>query len=239
MSAADTRTLLALDTATEACSVALLRAGRVRCRYEELGRGHGERILDMVRGLLDEAQLRLTDLDAVAVGCGPGGFTGVRLGIGVAQGLAFGAGLPVLGVSDLRAVAQRAFELAPSASRCLVCSDARMQEVYTACYRRDSAGLATLDTDVATARERVCPPADVHVEASPGLIAAGRGLRAYATLRERVASAGLPCFDDLLPSAEQLVRLAAADLAAGRAIAADRLQPVYLRDRVAEPASRG
>ena len=238
MTSRSSPTLLALDTATEACSVALLRDGVVRWRYEELGRGHGERVLEMVQSLLAEHGLRLADLDALAVGRGPGGFTGVRLAVGVAQGLAFGAGLRVVGVSDLRAVAQQAFEREPAATHCLVCNDARMQEVYSASFLRDAAGLAQPDVAAGAAVERVCAPDAVSVPPRPGLLAAGRGLRAHASLRERALQAGAVVLDDLLPSAEHIARLAAADFAAGLAMAPAQLQPVYLRDRVAEPPSR-
>lgn len=236
MSAAALR-LLAVDTATEACSAALLIGDSLLERYEEVGRGHAERILPMVDSLLSEAALTLAQLDAIAVGRGPGGFTGVRLAIGVVQGLAFGARRPVLAVSDLRAVAQRALEQRPAAQRCLVCSDARMREVYSARFGRDEQGLA-----IAAGAETVGAPDAVawhDLAAQPdATVCAGRGFRAYASLGERAAARGIEVLDELLPSAGAIARLARADLGRGLAIPATALVPVYLRDRVAEPASR-
>jgi hypothetical protein len=118
--------ILALDTATENCSAALLIDGQLTSREMEFDRGHAEHILPMIDLLLIEAGLRLAEVDAIAFGRGPGGFTGVRLAASIAQGLAFGAGLPVVPVSNLAALAQRAFDLAFAPDRVLVCSDARM-----------------------------------------------------------------------------------------------------------------
>ncbi len=103
--------ILALDTATENCSVALLIDGHLSARERLLGRGHAEHILAMIDELLQEAGVSLGTLNAIAFGCGPGAFTGVRLAASVTQGLAFGAGLPVVPVSDLRALAQRVLDL--------------------------------------------------------------------------------------------------------------------------------
>ncbi len=233
--------LLALDTATEACSAALLCGDQLTFRYAELGRGHAEQILPMVDELLREAKLGLRELDAIAFGRGPGGFTGVRLCISVAQGLAFGAGLPVIPVSDLQSVAQLALEAEPRAQRVLVCNDARMREVYWAVFTRGTDGLAQ-----AAGEETVTPPADVPVEAlltgapsadaaTPLWVAAGRGLRAYAPLAERVSRVGVTILDELLPSAAAIARLAAPRWRAGQVQPATAAAPVYLRDRVAEP----
>ncbi len=120
--------ILALDTATEACSAALLLHGEVLERYEVLGRGHAERLLPMVQEVLAEGGVALAALDAVAFGRGPGAFTGLRIAAGVTQGLAFGAGLPVVPVSDLAALAARA-AVHHGRRHVLACLDARMGQV--------------------------------------------------------------------------------------------------------------
>jgi tRNA threonylcarbamoyladenosine biosynthesis protein TsaB len=235
--------LLALDTATEACSAALLQDDALTFRYAEPGRGHAEHILPMVDELLREAKLGLRDLDAIAFGRGPGGFTGVRLCVSVAQGLAFGAQLPVIPVSDLQSVAQLALDQEPSANRVLVCNDARMREVYWGVFERGPGGQAAV-----AGAESVSPPAAVPLEMllatamhstdpAANWIAAGRGLRAYAPLAARVSAAGVPIFDDLLPSAASIAQLAAPLWRAGHTVAATAAAPVYLRDRVAEPSA--
>ncbi len=168
--------ILAIDTATENCSAALLIDGNVRLREIEMERGHAERILPMVDELLSEAGITLQDLDAIAFGRGPGSFTGVRLAVTVTQGLAFGANLGVVPVSDLRAVAQRAFDLDATLTRALVCNDARMSEVYWACYERGGDGLARLQGE-----EHVGKPSEVKLPPEwSTATAVGRGFIAYA-----------------------------------------------------------
>ena len=231
--------LLAIDTATEACSVALLRtasdpAGAPELLVRELvpGRGASELILGLVRELLAEAGLSLAGLDAIAFGRGPGGFTGVRLAVSVVQGLAFGAGLPVIPVSDLAAVAQRALDATPGAAAALVCNDARMREVYWTCCVREQ-GLAR-----ELLPERVGAP-DTVVLPAPGpgpVVGAGLGFAAYPELAQRLGPQLQGLLPDLLPRAREVVRLAAAEHAAGRLLAPEQALPVYLRDNVARPA---
>ncbi|MBM5812913.1 MAG: tRNA (adenosine(37)-N6)-threonylcarbamoyltransferase complex dimerization subunit type 1 TsaB, partial [Gammaproteobacteria bacterium] len=125
--------LLALDAATEACSAALLLDDRVIERFQVIGRGHAEHLLPMVDEVLAAGGMALRSLDAVAFGCGPGGFTGLRIAAGLTQGLAAGAGLPVLPVSNLAALAAAAAAAAATA-QVLACLDARMGEVYWAVF---------------------------------------------------------------------------------------------------------
>jgi tRNA threonylcarbamoyladenosine biosynthesis protein TsaB len=233
--------LLALDTATENCSAALLIDATLQTRQVEMERGHAERILPMVDELLTAAGIALQDLDAIAFGRGPGSFTGVRLGTTVTQGLAFGAGLGVVPISDLQAVAQRVLDEDPASTRILVCNDARMSEVYWASYERGPDGLARLEGE-----ERVSKPGEVKLP--PGWVtatAAGRGFVAYGeALRAAVPSvpftlnahAHLPDPIHYLPRATEIARLAVPSVRAGRLLNAEEALPVYLRDNVAHVA---
>jgi tRNA threonylcarbamoyladenosine biosynthesis protein TsaB len=220
--------ILALDTASPACSTALLCNGRTISREIETERGHAEQILAMVDAVLTEAGIELRAVDALAFGRGPGAFTGVRLATSVAQGLAFGAELPVVPISDLAAVAQRAFELDAGLRHVLVCNDARMQEIYWGCFDRGANGLAVLN-----GAERVSVPAMVALPSAwHGHVGgAGRGFRVYPELGLGIQFSVV--FDELLPRALEIARLAWPEVLAGRTCAAELASPVYLRDDVA------
>jgi tRNA threonylcarbamoyladenosine biosynthesis protein TsaB len=224
--------ILAIDTATEACSVALGMDGHTLERYEEVGRGHAERLLPMIDEVLAEAGISLASLDAIAFGRGPGGFTGVRLAASVAQGLAFGAGLGVVPISDLAAVAQRAASLTPAVGSVLAVNDARMREVYWALFKAGS-GVETMG------EERVGPSQEVILPTSitaGSWVAAGRGLRAAPELAERCRHAGATLLDDLLPRAKEVLALAEPAVAAGQLLPPELALPVYVRDRVVASA---
>jgi tRNA threonylcarbamoyladenosine biosynthesis protein TsaB len=229
--------ILALDTATENCSAALLVDGNVRADEVEMDRGHAERILPMIDALLADGHLSLSDLDAIAFGRGPGSFTGVRLAATVTQGLAFGAGLGVAPISDLQAVAQRVFGAAvadPSTARVLVCNDARMSEVYWACFERGEDGLARLEGE-----ELISKPSDVRLpETWATATAAGRGFSAYAAaLRAAVPSVSpTSAAGGLLPRATEIALLAVPVVAAGRLMPPEAAIPTYLRNNVAHVA---
>jgi len=232
--------ILALDTATEVCSVALLQqeAGEnTQLLVRELppGPGHSAHILSLVQAVLSDAALTLRQLDCIAFGRGPGGFTGVRLAASVTQGLAYGADLPVVPVSDLLAVAQQALDLAPTATSVLVCNDARMQEVYWTCATRGPAGLAQ-----AAGPEQVGPPDTVELAVQlPGPVhAAGRGFAVWPQLQQRLGVLLAPGHAGLLPRAREIVRLAAPQWLAGQGVGPDRAQPVYLRNDVAKPSRK-
>ena len=224
--------ILALDTATEACSVSLGIGERSIDRYLELERGHAEQLLPMVTAVLAEGGIALGSLDAIAFGRGPGGFTGVRLAASVAQGLGFGAGIGVVPISDLAAVAQRVLRMSPAAGQILVVNDARMREVYWARY-------AVQSGPTMQGEERVSPAADVLLpEPVAGLswVAAGRGLAAWPALAERCRGAGATVHPDLLPRASEVLALARPLVAAGHLLPPEAALPVYVRDRVAEPS---
>jgi tRNA threonylcarbamoyladenosine biosynthesis protein TsaB len=235
--------ILALDTATENCSAALWSDGALIHREVEVERGHADLILSMVDELLAESATPLTALDAIAFGRGPGSFTGVRLAASVTQGLAFGAGVPVVPISDLLAVAQRALSrilgTANAAPRhVLVCNDARMHEVYWGCFQQSK------DESLMTAfgPERVSKPADVTLPpewAGASVEGAGRGFKAYAAQLGANLTSALRIVDcTLLPGAVEIATLAAREVSAGRTVTAAQAIPVYIRDDVAKPATR-
>ncbi len=228
--------ILAIDTATENCSAALLIGEQVSTREALLQRGAAERILPMVHELLGAAAVALADLDAIAFGRGPGGFTGVRLAASVTQGLAYAAGVAVVPVSNLRALAQRALD-SNAARHVLVCADARMAEVYWACFTRDAAGWAQ-----GLGAEQVGQPETVELplawQAPAEVWGVGSGFAAYAQLRGRLASRLAGIETEWLPRAAEIARLAVAEVAAGRLVSAQEALPVYLRNEVARPAAR-
>ena len=226
--------ILALDTATENCSVALLIGRRLIAREQLLAHGHAEHILRMADELLREAGVSLGELSAIAFGRGPGSFTGVRLAASVTQGLAFGAGLAVVPISDLRALAQQVMELDAAVRRVLVCNDARMHEVYWGCFERAvPGGFAAAVQD-----EQVGKPAAVTLPASwsgthRAVHAAGSGFAAYPELRSALAAHLERVHDGLLPRAAEIARLAGPEVASGHVLPAEQALPVYLRDDVA------
>ncbi|MDV2856966.1 tRNA (adenosine(37)-N6)-threonylcarbamoyltransferase complex dimerization subunit type 1 TsaB [Oceanimonas sp. CAM02] len=214
--------LMAIDTATEACSAALWYEGDILSRYEVAPRGHTELILPMVQSLLDEAGITLSRLDGLAFGRGPGSFTGVRITLGVAQGLAFGAGLPLLGVSNLQALAQGAHRYT-GCTTALSAIDARMGEVYVGGFTLTDGVMSP------TLAETVQPPEAVAIPQTRWQQAAGSGFVTYPELTAHVQglceAVPFPDARDMLPQARQ-------DLAAGRVQTAAEARPVYLRDKV-------
>jgi tRNA threonylcarbamoyladenosine biosynthesis protein TsaB len=226
--------LLALDTSTELCSAAIWLDGALSAREATRQRGHSELILPMIEQLLLETGIGLAQLDAIAFGRGPGAFTGVRLAAGVAQGLAFAAQLPLLPISDLRALAAQALPLAGACDWALVCQDARMNEVYWGCFERLADDVRLLGAEAVAAPAGVALPPGLRRARVCGV---GSGFAAYAQ-QLSAATAGLTTvFADLRPRATEIARLAAHD-GLTRAIAAEQAQPVYLRDDVAQAPSR-
>lgn len=220
--------LLAIDTATERCSVALRIDGQVIERASEQPRGHADLVLPMVESVLQEAGLKLADLDGIAYGRGPGAFTGVRIAVGVVQGLAFGAQLMTVGISNLAAVAQ---QVAGPGDRILVCMDARMDQVYWSSFAREQGS----DLVSSLGPERVDPP-DAVADGDYSVLA-GTGFKAYAQLRSRLATSGRIVHEMTLPRASDIALLAEAEFRAGRAKPAAEAEPVYVRDQVAHVKS--
>jgi tRNA threonylcarbamoyladenosine biosynthesis protein TsaB len=221
--------LLAIETATEACSAALLIEGSILNRFELAPRRHAELILLMCESLLAEAGLALAQLDAIAFGRGPGSFTGVRIAAGVAQGLAYALDLPVVPVSTLAALAQEMMTQADR-SRVLAALDARMNEIYWACYLRDESGYARL-----AGTEQVGRPALISLPATSGWTGVGSGWAAYGdVLAQRLGSALQGYEGERLPQARYVAQLGEVAYRAGLTVPAEQAQPVYLRDEVAQ-----
>jgi tRNA threonylcarbamoyladenosine biosynthesis protein TsaB len=216
--------ILALDTSTEWCSVAVGVAGSWLERSEHVGHAHSERLLPMVRAALAAAQWSPANLDGIAFGAGPGSFTGIRIGCGVAQGLALALDCPVLGVPTLEAIA-----VADGSDDVLACLDARMREVYVAAYRRVEGHLAEVSGPAVLPPARVCLPGDTP--RSGHWSGAGPGFAAYPDLAVRL---GLSRVNALaLPTATAIATLALPRFAAGGGVPAGEALPLYVRHRVA------
>lgn len=225
--------ILALDTATEACSVALLTDDAIIGCRRDVGRGHAEVILGMVDAILSEGGVTPGMLDAIAASVGPGSFTGVRICVSVTQGLAFGAGLPVIAVSTLEALAAQAMQR--GASSVLACMDARMGEVYWGCFAADAAHFLRRLGDMSVgAVNTVSTP---FVGRYEGI---GRGFAAYPSLAARVGVLLPAGADQALPDAREVAALGAIRLRMGLTLDPAELLPQYLRDKVAlTEAERG
>ena len=227
--------VLALDAATEACSVALQWDEQLIERAQISGKAHSQTLLAMARELLAEAGLELGALDGIVAGIGPGAFTGVRITVSVAQGLAYGAGLPTVGVTTLEALAIQAF--AGGSARALACLDARMGEVYWGCFAQPSHG-GVEPTTVA----RVGPPGGVTLPGPEQHAGIGRGFAAYPALGGLPGISLTPEAAMALPRARDFARLGVLRFRLGQGMDPAQLQPLYLRDKVAfteaERASR-
>lgn len=227
-------TLLALDTATEACSVALLRGGEKTHLAQFAQREHTKHILPMVDEILAQAGITLHQVDALVFGRGPGSFTGVRIGAGIAQGLAFGAALPVIPVSNLATMAQAAY-VQYQAENVLTAIDARMNEVYFAQWQaqkvRSDFG-EFLDWQPIIAEQVCCPSKAIEQvvqQHRENAVLAGTGWAAYPELKE--ANLG-KATEITLPSALYMLDLALPKWFAGETISPLEIEPIYLRNEV-------
>ena len=215
--------ILALDTSTEYCSAALLSDGEITARATHAGQTHSQLVLGMVDELLRERSLRIGELDGIAYGEGPGSFTGLRIGCGVVQGLAFGADLPVVGVGSLLAMAA-----GTQATRVVCCVDARMREVYHAAYEKQG------ETWREVHEPSVRAPESVPALAGGGWVGCGTGFGVYrdvlcARYGEQLAGVEPARY----PHAREIAALSLARFAADDTGTAERAAPVYVRDKVA------
>jgi tRNA threonylcarbamoyladenosine biosynthesis protein TsaB len=215
--------ILALDTSSEYCSVALWRDGDVDDSVTHAGQRHSELLPGMIDGLLRRHGLRVPQLDGIAFGHGPGTFTGLRIGCGLSQGLAFAAGLPVIGIDTLLAMAH-----ATQSERVICCVDARMHEIYHAAYEMTGGGWST-----------VCAPGVWAPAAAPqvggdGWLGCGNGFSVYAEqLTQRYAGCVDRVSADVFPHARDIASLAAPLLRKGAGVDAALSAPLYVRDKVA------
>ena len=222
--------ILAIDTATEACSAALWNTGEICAHFELCPREHTQRILPVVQDIISQSGVTLTELDALAFGRGPGSFTGVRIGIGIAQGLALGAELPMIGVSTLATMAQGAFRKS-GATRVLAAIDARMGEVYWAEYIRDEQGIWHGEES-----EAVLKPEAVKerlMQLSGEWVTVGTGWPAWPELAADATHLTIIDGEVLLPAAEDMLPIAVYLLEQGKTVAVEQAEPKYLRNEVA------
>lgn len=221
--------ILAIDTATEACSAALWNDGNTCAHFELCPREHTQRILPIVQDILTQGGVSLSELDALAFGRGPGSFTGVRIGIGIAQGLALGAELPMIGVSTLATMAQGAWRK-QGATRVLAAIDARMGEVYWAEYQRDEQGVWHGEESEAVLKPEVVQQRLAALSGEWATVGTG-----WAAWPEMVQGANVTLTDAdvLLPEAQDMLSIACQMLEQGKTVAVDKAEPVYLRNEVA------
>jgi len=225
---------LAIDASTEACSVALQVEGNIFSRYDLCPQSHSLQLLPMIDELLQEAGIKLSHCDGLIFGRGPGSFTGVRIGVGVAQGLAFAADLPVVGISSLQAMAQLAY-MKYQKKQVIAAIDARMNEVYNGYFVLDENNIMQVKQLSDQVGEAVTAPELVNdrfsgVVTSP-VFGVGTGWDAYsAQLSLLKSNQGTP--EILFPSAEAMLSLGEAAFVQGQGVSAENAQPVYVRDTV-------
>ena len=217
--------ILAIETATEACSAALAIDESQIERFEIAPRKHTQLVLPMVDELMHEADIKPADLDAIAFGQGPGAFTGVRIAMGVVQGLAFAHDIPVIPVSSLAAIAQNVAEKHDFVAAAI---DARMQEIYWGLFKKNKDGVME-----AASEEMVCSASDVSVVSDEIWFGAGSGWDTYSDELSSKFDINLNGFNGkLFPYAVDVLALAKPVFEAGKMISIEQAAPVYLRNKV-------
>ncbi|MEM8843438.1 MAG: tRNA (adenosine(37)-N6)-threonylcarbamoyltransferase complex dimerization subunit type 1 TsaB [Pseudomonadota bacterium] len=218
--------LLAIEAATEACSAAVLIDGEVIEQYQVAPRQHNELLLPMCEKVLAESEVSLTQLDAIAFGCGPGAFTGVRIAAGVAQGIAFAHDLPAVSISTLANLACQVDTV--SDELVLPAIDARMNEVYWAVYRKKS------DFDVElVVEEKVQAPEMIEVNAGSIVSGLGSGWGTYFAILQKKTRLDQECINaEALPRAKVTALLGRKKVMSGEMLGASNILPVYLRNNV-------
>jgi tRNA threonylcarbamoyladenosine biosynthesis protein TsaB len=215
--------ILALDTSSEYCSVALWRAGTLEGREVHAGQRHSELVLGMIDELLARHGLRALELDGIAYGAGPGTFTGLRIACGVTQGIALAGGIPVVGIETLLAMAEYT-----RAARVVCCVDARMHEIYHAAYEKAN------DQWCPVAVPSVCAPSAAPLLPGRGWLGAGNAFAVHGeSLAERYADSVWRIDTDVHSRAHEIARLAVPAFEQGRGVDAAQALPLYVRDKVA------
>lgn len=215
--------ILALETSTEFCSVALWHDGKIDGAEQHVGQGHSEHVLGMVAGLLGRHGIGVRGLDGIAFGEGPGSFTGLRIACGVTQGLAFAAGIPVVGVGTLLAMAEWT-----QSERVICCTDARMREIYHAAYERDGERWSAVHPPAVYA-----PDAVPRIEGA-GWLGCGNAFAVYREVLERRYGHQLRKTDAAIhPRAHEVARLAVSRFERAEGKDAAAVAPLYVRDKVA------
>ncbi len=234
--------LLSLDTSTEFLSLAIQAGDTLFTHHQHVGNASSELILPQIQALLNAANMQLKDLHGVAFGAGPGAFTGVRIACGVAQGLGFGANIPVVGVNTLLAVAQ-----ASGADKVIVCLDARMGEIYHAAFVKQenqwqaNEWLELHETKVCKPeaaplilKDRLASGAPLEITYRKDWVAAGSGWAVYGNILCEIYAENLEnILTNITPTAKAILQLAKPIFAAGEAKPASEAAPIYIRNRVA------
>ncbi len=216
--------ILAFDTSTAMCTVALMVRGEIFSCEEILEQRHAERILPMIEDLLAQAKISLSDLDAIAFGCGPGSFIGVRIATGVVQSLAFAQDLPVIPVSSLQALAQNAFKKT-GAKKIAAGWDARMEAIYWGLFEERNGFMESIKP------EALSKPEDIQI--SSDFIAVGNAWFAYQNKLSKEFHP-LKLEEELYPNAISILEIALEKFSQGLSVSPLQAEPVYLRDDVAK-----
>ncbi|PHS19741.1 MAG: tRNA (adenosine(37)-N6)-threonylcarbamoyltransferase complex dimerization subunit type 1 TsaB [Kangiella sp.] len=228
--------ILAIDSSTEACSVALMDEGKVYNRFQLAPRKHAELLLPMVDEVLKEAEIELVELDAIACCVGPGAFTGLRIAVSVAQGLAFASNLPCIAVSSLEILAISGFKQC-QAEFCISAIDARMQEVYFAVFERDGDFGAKI-----IGKEGVYKPMEIDLEhwkidskslSSSEIVLIGSGWSEYE-FNDSINRLSCTSLNNQFPDAKELLLIAETSLKSNKLLKPEQLQPIYIRNNVAK-----
>jgi tRNA threonylcarbamoyladenosine biosynthesis protein TsaB len=222
--------ILALDTSTQACTVALKLAGTIEEVFEIIPRQHNQELLGMIQHILATHSIKSNELDCIAFGCGPGSFTGLRMTVGVVQGLAFGSDIPVIPVSTLACMAQSYYRLNKK-QKCLVAMQARQEEIYFGGYVIDDGLMKNaLEDSLIEASAARLPSAGEWY-------GVGSGWQHSAVLETALGQPMAGIDQQVLPHARDLIDLAEREFHAGKTLAAHQARPVYLRETVAQKSS--